>query len=599
MPAFVDAATKRFGNSVAAIVFYGSCRRVDQPDGLYDLYVILDDYRGLPRLDAMLAAALPPNVYYLEAVADALTRRAKCTVISRDDFARGQQRWFHSYLWGRFCQPVSLAYARDASIRDEMLECLAAAVTKFIGESICLQGDEFDTRALWVDGLRTSYSTELRSEGPDRAAELFATHADFYESVTAAAASVQRTRCDRVRSLAIDADVVAPPSRGSCVAHTPRHREVPRARPHPEGRHHVRRRARLHRLETRTPFRKAHRGARARPAPAGAAHVGLFLAAVSGRGVSLTQPGNAPRIWVLVSDKAGDNAQVDAVVERLPWPVEYRRLQFKKPFRKGKPPFFASLYHVDKTQSDALTPPWPDLVVTIGRRPAMAALWIRRQSGNRTGIVLFGRPKRQPQNFALIVVSAQFQVPEGPNVVGVSLPLMRVDQERLARESAQWKAHFDQRAQPVIAVLVGGATRPFVFDADSARELVRLAHGYCGSTGSLYVTTSRRTPPAAIVALRAALADRDTLYEWSAGASENPVFRPARACVRFRRHGRQHVDDHGGRPVEQAACDLSAAPLEVARGGQRNAARNGSQICRTPSNTVCCRGSASPRSRAT
>ena len=52
-----------------------------------------------------------------------------------------------------------------------------------------------------------------------------------------------------------------------------------------------------------------------RPAPAGAAHVELFLAAVSGRGVSLTQPGNAPRIWVLVSDKAGDNAQVDAVVD--------------------------------------------------------------------------------------------------------------------------------------------------------------------------------------------------------------------------------------------------------------------------------------------
>jgi len=168
VPAFVDAATKRFGSSVAAIVFYGSCRRVDQPDGLYDLYVILDDYRALPRVDAMLAAALPPNVYHLEAVADTFTRRAKCTVISRADFARGLRLWFHSYLWGRFCQPVSLAYARDASIREEMLECLATAVTKFIGEAICLQGDAFDTRALWVDGLRTSYSTELRSEGPDR-----------------------------------------------------------------------------------------------------------------------------------------------------------------------------------------------------------------------------------------------------------------------------------------------------------------------------------------------------------------------------------------------------------------------------------------------
>ena len=231
-----------------------------------------------------------------------------------------------------------------------------------------------------------------------------------------------------------------------------------------------------------------------------------------------------PRIWVVVSDKAGDNAQVDAVVERLPWPVEYRRLQFKRPFRKGKPPFFASLYHVDKTHSDRLAPPWPDLVITIGRRPAMAALWIRRQSGNRTGIVLFGRPKRQGEHFALIVVSAQFQVPEAPNVIGISLPLMRIDQQRLTHEAARWSEHFTRRAHPVIAVLVGGATRPFVFDTDSAHKLIELARGYCGTTGSLYVTTSRRTPPEAIAALRERLRERDEFYEWSASAGENPYF---------------------------------------------------------------------------
>ncbi len=232
----------------------------------------------------------------------------------------------------------------------------------------------------------------------------------------------------------------------------------------------------------------------------------------------------APRIWIVVGDKAGDNAQVEAVIERLPWPVEYRRLQFKKPFRKGKPPFFASLYHVDKRHSDALSPPWPDIVVTIGRRPAMAALWIRRQSGNRTRIVLFGRPKRSPQNFALIVASAQFQVPAAPNVVNVSLPLMRIDRERIAREATAWKPHFDERAHPLVAVLVGGATQPFVFDAAAADDLIDLARSYCGPNGSLYVSTSRRTPHAAIAALRERMRECDRLYEWRAGAAENPYF---------------------------------------------------------------------------
>jgi len=190
VPAFVEAARGKFGSSVTAILFYGSCRRVDQPDSLYDLYAIVDDYRGMPWFEAVLANALPPNVYYLEVPTTAGPRRAKCTVISSADFARGVRHWFHSYLWGRFCQPVSLAYARDAAARDSTLSALCEAVVEFVGEVVCLQRAEFDTRALWIDGLRTSYATELRSEGPDRADELYGANADYYEALTRTVADV-------------------------------------------------------------------------------------------------------------------------------------------------------------------------------------------------------------------------------------------------------------------------------------------------------------------------------------------------------------------------------------------------------------------------
>jgi hypothetical protein len=188
VPAFVDAARSKFGAAAATVLFYGSCRRIDQPDGLYDLYVIVDDYRGLPWFEAALASALPPNVYYLEVPTSSGTRRAKCTVISLADFARGVRQWFHSYLWGRFCQPVSLAYWRDAAAREATLAALGDAAVKFVGEALCLQPEEFGTAALWTDGLRTSYSTELRSEGPDRAVELYAANADYYEALTRAVA---------------------------------------------------------------------------------------------------------------------------------------------------------------------------------------------------------------------------------------------------------------------------------------------------------------------------------------------------------------------------------------------------------------------------
>jgi hypothetical protein len=69
--AFVDAVHAQFGDAVMAVLFYGSCRRVDQPDGLYDLYVVVDGRtpRYLPPSRGCAAERLPPrreggNVHY-------------------------------------------------------------------------------------------------------------------------------------------------------------------------------------------------------------------------------------------------------------------------------------------------------------------------------------------------------------------------------------------------------------------------------------------------------------------------------------------------------------------------------------------------------
>jgi hypothetical protein len=234
-----------------------------------------------------------------------------------------------------------------------------------------------------------------------------------------------------------------------------------------------------------------------------------------------SNPSRQRKVWVIVSDKMGDNAQIEAVVARLGWDVEYRRLIFKKPFTKGKPPFFASLYHVDHRQSDRLEPPWPDLILTIGRRPSMAAFWVKKQSGGKARIVLFGRPKRPLEQYALVISPIQYALPDASNVLKIGLPLMRVDEGRLNEPRTQWEDHFARLGQPVIGVLVGGSTRPYVFDADGARELIERARGYLNGTGTLYVTTSRRTAAAAVDALERALPSNAIVYKWGTGG-DNP-----------------------------------------------------------------------------
>jgi len=196
-----DIARTRFGAAVDGVLFYGSCRRQDDPDGLYDLYVLLADYRSLPTLEAWLARLLPPNVYYLEYGDGAARRRAKCTVISLRDFERGTSGlWFHSYLWGRFCQPVSLAYARDTGLEQRILDCLGNAARTFLSRTAGLAPAQPTTADLWCTGLRASYGAELRNEGPDRADHLFERHADQFQAVTQAVGLPElRPHADGVR----------------------------------------------------------------------------------------------------------------------------------------------------------------------------------------------------------------------------------------------------------------------------------------------------------------------------------------------------------------------------------------------------------------
>ena len=66
----------------------------------------------------------------------------------------------------------------------------------------------------------------------------------------------------------------------------------------------------------------------------------------------------APRTWLLLGDKLGDNAQVQRVVDALGWPAEIKRLVFRPRYRLGKPRFGVSLRHLDRRASSGLPSTW-------------------------------------------------------------------------------------------------------------------------------------------------------------------------------------------------------------------------------------------------
>jgi mitochondrial fission protein ELM1 len=228
------------------------------------------------------------------------------------------------------------------------------------------------------------------------------------------------------------------------------------------------------------------------------------------------------RVWLVLGDKAGDNAQVDILVEALGWTCERKHVEMLPPFDVAKPRYRPSLDHIDLARSDPLEPPWPDLILTSGRRPSMASLWVREQSGGQSRIVLLGKPSGLLRRFDLVILSSEVQIPAISNVLKIGLPLMRVDPDALHVARDKWQARFEKLPRPLVAVLVGGPTHPFVYTDAVIDQLREVAREVCDSGGTPYFTTSRRTPARVLEALESTLPEAARLFAWKQGSTDNP-----------------------------------------------------------------------------
>ncbi|HEX6113909.1 MAG TPA: mitochondrial fission ELM1 family protein [Geminicoccaceae bacterium] len=230
-----------------------------------------------------------------------------------------------------------------------------------------------------------------------------------------------------------------------------------------------------------------------------------------------------PRTWVMMGHKAGDNSQILALAEGLGWPFEIKHLVYRPTELLTNLLAPLTLLGVVRRKSSPLVPPWPDLIISAGRRNEPPCRWIQRRADKRVRLVHVGRPWARIENFDLVVTTPQYRLPKRPNVLHNTAPLQRVADERLGQAATLWAPRLAHLPRPYTAVMVGGNAGPYVLDTEAATLLGRAASAFATAQGgSLLLSTSARTPKEAIPALEAAIDCPADVFRWTRNAAENP-----------------------------------------------------------------------------
>lgn len=182
---FAADIAARHGGASRAVLFYGSCLRQKQLDGLMlDFYLIVSDYRSAYDKGWLAAAnaLVPPNVFYAEH--GGLV--AKYAVLSETDFARlAGPETSNVSVWARFAQPSRLVWSKDEAARNAAIDAVARAAPTLLASAGT--GPNEDVLDLWRRAFALTYSAELRAERKDKGGSVVDADAERYRRFGAAA----------------------------------------------------------------------------------------------------------------------------------------------------------------------------------------------------------------------------------------------------------------------------------------------------------------------------------------------------------------------------------------------------------------------------
>ncbi len=230
-------------------------------------------------------------------------------------------------------------------------------------------------------------------------------------------------------------------------------------------------------------------------------------------------------IWGITDGSAGMVSQVRGVGELLAEKIRgecvLKSVRRRKPFCWLPGCFYFGALQQVTRDSDTLLPPYPDVIISSGRRSVAFALAIKKASGGKTKLIHLQNPRIRPRYFDLVVAMEHDNL-QGDNVISTFAALHHITHKKLADACAVYAPKLAESKVPRALILMGGTTHTYTLSKQKMQQVAaQIATFVEQHTGRVWISTSRRTGAENTAALKAALGALDNV-EIYAGEGENP-----------------------------------------------------------------------------